>query len=281
MGLMSVIEGTVAAFRAGEAEVAREFFSQPRPMALHVSMLRHQLSRELRNLREISEGELTDMVVRVDRDFSRQDIVAELREHYYETRHYAMLADVLEGLLGEHVDWQVLNAQRSTADWSNPWSAKESQRRREWSAITPLHGAAGSFNSGGAGSVAYGMIHLNGGIYEELLAATAKIILHDEMAHGDVLGSRNPLYELVKTEEDATVAVDIIEEHSTIRLKGRNHQFGFPISEQRVEAIIHGDIEPATIEVLQSAYEGAIDEEEWFDRYNAAPKPLSAASVLR
>ena len=105
------------------------------------------------------------------------------------------------------------------------------------------------------------------------------MVIHDEMAHGGALG-RHPLYELVKTEADARTAVEIVREYSTIRLNGRNFQFGYPLSDERIEAIVHGDIEPLTVDILQGAYADAIDEEEWFDRYRAAPKPLSAASII-
>ena len=111
---MAEIEDVAARFRAGEAEVARTFFSQPRPLAQHLFWLKSQVSRELRNLREISQGELSEQVDKVDRGMTREAIVAELREHYYETRHYAMLAYVLEGLGGAHVDWKDLDAERAT-----------------------------------------------------------------------------------------------------------------------------------------------------------------------
>jgi hypothetical protein len=277
---MAEIEDTAARFRAGEAEVARTFFSKPRPLAQHITWLKVQVSRELRNLREISRGELTALVDKVDRDVTRDEIVAELREHYYETRHYAMLAYVLEGLSGMRVDWKELDAERETAEWS-AWQRQEQKRRRAWEAISPLHGAAGSFNSGGAGSVAYGVVGLNGEIYEQLLAETGKIILHDEMAHGDALGGRHPLYKLVQTREDAQIALEIIREYSTIRLKGRNSQFSHPVTEERIEAIIRGEIEPATVDTLKAAYVGAIDEEAWFDRFHSASKPLKAATVMR
>jgi hypothetical protein len=280
MDFMAQIEDTAARFRAGEAEVARAFFSQPRPLKQHVAWLKLQVARELRNLREISHGELTALVDRVDRGVTREEIVAELREHYYETRHYAFLAYVLEGISDQHVDWKELDAERAKAEWSL-WQRREQQRRREWEAISPLHGAAGSFNSGGAGSVAYGVVSLKGEVYEQLVAETGKIILHDEMAHGEALEERHPLYKLVKTEEDARTALEIIREYSTIRLKGRNFQFGYPLSEERIEAIARGEIDPATVDTLKAAYKGAIDEEEWFDRYRAASKPLKATTILR
>jgi hypothetical protein len=282
MDLMEEIEDVVARFRAGEAEVARAFFSQPRPLQQHVSWLKEQVSRELRNLREIAGGELTEQVEQVDDGFSREDVVAQLREHYYETRHYAMLADVLEGISGEPVNWKRLWGSRVGADWSVSTFQKgaEQERRREWSAISPLHGAAGSFNSGGAGSAAYGLIGLKGDVYEELLSETGKMVIHDEMAHGGVAG-RHPLYHLVQTQADADTALAIIREYSTIRLHGRNFQFGYPLSETQVEAIIRGEIEPLTIERMRACYADAIDEDEWFDRYHAAPRPLPAATVIR
>ncbi len=280
MDLMAKIEDMASRFRAGEAEVARTFFSQPRPLDQHLCWLKIQVARELRNLREISHGELTELVDKVDRGVTREQIVAELREHYYETRHYAILANVLEGIGGGHVDWKELDAERGNAEWS-VWHRHEQKRRREWDAISPLHSAAGSFNSGGAGSVAYGVVGLRGDVYERLLAEVGKIILHDEMAHGEALEERHPLYKLVKTEEDGCTALEIVREYSTIRLKGRNFQFGHPLSEARIEAIGRGEIEPATVDTLKAAYAGAIDEEEWFDRYRAASKPLRATTIVR
>lgn len=280
INLMAKIEDTVARFRAGEAEVSRTFFSKPRPLQQHVNSLRVQVAREVRNLREISDGELTELVERVDHGVTREKIVAELREHYYEIRHYATLAYVLEGITNERSDWKELSAQRETAEWAE-WGRRERKCREKWDAISPLHSAAGSFNSGGAGSVAYGIIGLKGGVYENLLAEVAKIILHDEMAHGEVLEHRHPLYDLVKTEEDARTALEVIHEYSTIRLNGRNYQYSYPLSKERIEAIVRGEIEPATLDTLKGAYAGALDEEEWFDRYHAAAKPLSSTTILR
>jgi len=95
-------------------------------------------------------------------------------------------------------------------------------------------------------------------IYEQLLTEMGKIILYDELAHGAALEARHPLYQLVKTEVDARIALEIVRKYSTIRLKGRNFQFGHPLSEERIEAIARGEIEPAKVEILKSAYAGAI-----------------------
>ena len=46
---MTAIEDPTARFRAGEAEVARAFFSEPRPLDQHAFMLRIQITSSLRS----------------------------------------------------------------------------------------------------------------------------------------------------------------------------------------------------------------------------------------
>ncbi len=278
MVLMDRIEDTCGRFRAGEAEVSRTFFSKPRPLELHIFGLRIQVAREVRNLREISQGELTELVDKTDHGVTREKLVHELAEHYYEIRHYATLAYLLEGISGERVDWKELNVQRDSAEWSQ-YGRRESNCKAKWAAVSPLHESAATFNTGAAGSVAYGIIGLKGGVYEELLSEVGKIILHDEMAHGDVLGNRHSLYNLVKTEEDEEKALEVIREYSTIRLNGRNYQYGNPLSKERIEAIVRGEIDPIDRETLKNAYAGVIDEVEWFERCHAASKPLSSTTI--
>ena len=125
------------------------------------------------------------------------------------------------------------------------------------------------------------MVGLKREIYEQLLTEMGKIILYDELAHGAALEARHPLYQLVKTEVDARIALEIVRKYSTIRLKGRNFQFGHPLSEERIEAIARGEIEPAKVEILKSAYAGAIDEAICFQRFHKVAKPLSGSTVIR
>jgi hypothetical protein len=101
------------------------------------------------------------------------------------------------------------------------------------------------------------------------------------MAHGDVLGNRHPLYDLVKTDEDENKALEVICEYSTIRLHGRNYQYSNSVSKERIEAIARGEIEPIDREALKMAYTGTMEEVEWFERCHAAPKPLSSATIKR
>ena len=272
------LEDIVARFRMGEAEVGRAFFERPRLLDQHVRWLKFQITREARNLREISGDYLKNMVDRTDDTVTREDLVDRVKEDYQELRHYGMLAYLYEGLTGDTLKWQRLVAEAQEADWFQ-FGTREQARRRELAQVSEMHKAASAFNSGGGGALFYGFIGLTGGDYEELLSETAKIVLHDEQEHGASEG-RDLLYPLVRSEEDFHVSAEVIREHSTIRLRIRNQQFGYPLSEDRIEAIIRGDIEPATQKMLVDASADIVEDHDWFGRFHGSAKPLSNASVV-
>jgi hypothetical protein len=85
----------------------------------------------------------------------------------------------------------------------------------------------------------------------------------------------------VKTKEEEDKALEVIREYSTIRINGRNYQYGNPLPKERIEAIVRGEVEPINRESLKDAYAGAIDEVEWFERFHAASKPLSSTTIQR
>ncbi|NIO07933.1 MAG: hypothetical protein GTO40_07980 [Deltaproteobacteria bacterium] len=270
------IEDTTARFRAGEAEVGRVFFSKPRPLAQHVKWLKHQISREARNLREASNHYVKDLVDRTDDSVTRERLIQRAKEDYQEYRHYGMLAYLYEGITGNKLQWKALLDEAQHADWWLP--RREREVRRRLAETSQLHNAAGAFNSGGGGSLFYGFIGLKGGDYEELLSEVSKIVLHDEMDHGASEG-RDLLYPLVRTEEDFNNALAAIREFSTVRLEDRNRQFSDVLSDNRLRAIIEGDIEPATTDLLAEASHDLMDDETWFERFHGTNKPLSSVSV--
>ena len=92
MNSIPELEGLVARFRAGEAEIARRFFAVKRPHSEHQAWLRFQVAREARNLEEIASHRRCELVSRVDDSVSREDLIHQLTEDYQEVRHYAMLA---------------------------------------------------------------------------------------------------------------------------------------------------------------------------------------------
>ena len=271
------LEDIVARFRMGEAEVSRTFFEAQRPLEKHARWLRFQITREARNLREISGDYLKNMVDRTDDTVTREALVDRVKEDYQELRHYGMLAYLYEGITGERIRWQELVAQAPSADWFE-FGLREQARRRQLAEVSEVHKAAGAFTSGGGGALFYGFIGLQGGDYEELLSEAGKIVLHDEQEHGASEG-RDLLYPLVQTEDDFQASAEIIRELSTIRLQIRNQQFGYPLSEERVNAIVRGDIQPATQTVLVEASSEIMEDHDWFERFHRSAKPLSNVSV--
>jgi hypothetical protein len=271
------LEEIVARFRMGEAEVGRAFFERPRPLDQHSRWLKFQITREARNLREISGDYLKKMVDRTDDTVAREELVDRVKEDYQELRHYAMLAYLYEGLTGDTLKWQRLVVGAQEADWFE-FGKREQERRRELAELSQVHKAAGAFTSGGGGALFYGFIGLTGGDYEELLSDAAKIVLHDEQEHGASEG-RDLLYPLVQSEEDFRVAAEVITEISALRLRIRNQQFGHVLSEERIEAITRGDIQPATQTMLVDASADIVEDHDWFGRFHGSSKPLSNASV--
>ena len=270
------LEDVTARFRMGEAEVAHEFFKNPKPLNHHVRWLKHQIMREARSLRETSNHYIKDLVDRTDDTVTRERLILRAKEDYQEYRHYGMLAYVYEGLTGHKIAWKALADEAQQADWWLP--RRERVIRRRLAETSELHNAAGAFNSGGGGSLFYGFIGLKGGDYEEILSEVSKIVLHDEQEHGASEG-RDLLYPLVQTKEDFHIALEAIKEFSTVRLQDRNRQFGYVLSEDRVQAISRGEIEPATRTLLLDASADTMSDQDWFERYHRTPKPLSTISV--
>ena len=271
------IEEIVGKFRAGEAEVARRFFEEKRPLARHLDWLRFQVAREARNLEEIASHQRCELVEQVDRSVTREALVDQLTEDYQEVRHYGMLAYIYEGISGERVQWREL---RETARQAS-WYAVSHREHDRWAELraggSELELAAALFTRGGGGSLFYGMIPLRGGDYEEALSRASKIILRDEIEHGASEG-RDDLYRLIRGPADVATAIRIIAEMGAIRLEMRNEQYGRPMPAARLREIREGAIAPVTLEEMLSACPR--DGEDWFEWYHERPKPLAAASVL-
>ncbi len=271
------LEALAATFRAGEAEIARHFFTAKRPRGEHAAWLRFQVAREARNLEEIASHQRCELVERVDKSVSRESLVHLLTEDYQEVRHYAMLAYIYEGLSGEQVQWRELRETAKAAPWYE-LSRKEHRRWAEYKETgSELELAAALFTRGGGGALFYGFIAAQGGDYEFLLSEASKIILNDELEHGASEG-RDELINVIRAAKDVEIAKAIITEMSQIRLAMRNEQFSRPLSENRLAAIAQGQIEPLTIDAMLRACQKRLPD--WFQVFHDKPKPLSNRSVL-
>ena len=98
-----------------------------------------------------------------------------------------------------------------------------------------LERAAITLTEGGGGALYEVCRRLKGGKIERKIAAAFREIHLDEMEHKNV-GARN-LAELVRSREDYNRAAEVIRQVSSQRLRMRNEQFGFPLSEERVREL--------------------------------------------
>src|SRR5712692_6097930 len=77
-------------FAAGEAEVVRAYFEQPRTAEEHLDVLLRQMGREIQSANRLPLA--VDMFTRLEAGVDRHDFVEYLEHMAEETSHYAILA---------------------------------------------------------------------------------------------------------------------------------------------------------------------------------------------
>jgi hypothetical protein len=223
---------------AGEAEVAATFFEVPHTADEHLYWLKSQMVREL----GWPDGRLerTLQAYRaVEREQDRHTVHAMLQNAEEEYSHYVVLADIAEAAAGRRVlpdeimynkdlpEWKALDKVRTReADWDN--------------AVSGLH-------EGGGLGIYWTAMHLppmEADPYREQIAAAMAMIYDDEIEHA-ARGFRS----VVRVAATATEAMwqRVAEKVNQIgyhRVRMRNEQFGFPLSEGRIQEIHEGKITP-------------------------------------
>jgi hypothetical protein len=164
-----------------------------------------------------------------------------------ETKHMRLLLDLLEEIGGERrtpkaLPWlpQDRKLARVRARYSKTYagllhgsgnlSVREIRRKDE-----ELERAAITLTEGGGGALYEVCGKLRKGEIERKIAAAFKEIHQDEVGHKNV-GSQM-LAKLVHGRKDYERAAEIIQRVSSQRLRMRNEQFGFPMSEERVREL--------------------------------------------
>ena len=109
-------------------------------------------------------------------------------------------------------------------------NGKEIRRKDE-----ALERAAITLTEGGGGALYEVCNRLTKGRIERKIAAAFREIHSDEVEHKSV-GARG-LVGLVRSRKDYERAAEVIREVSAQRLRMRNEQFGFPLSEEKLRAL--------------------------------------------
>ena len=234
---------------AGEYEVVRTFFSQPRSKEEHIRWLRAQCWKEFwgtldgnpESIPKRTLNELLELYKDLDNPQARHEFLHEAEEMYEEFHHYSALADILEDLQGQPVRPRDLE------------SAVEDQKLTQMRArIAREEGELGAFvnkfSEGGGSSMYKAGMEIKGGELEQRMAAAFQIIFKDEVGHMKV--GADGLRRVVKTPQEWDKVKRLIRDVHRQRVRMRNDMFGNVLSEERLREIDEGKIEPFHRDIL-------------------------------
>lgn len=228
---------------SAEAEVVRAFFKGQRNKESHIRWLKAQAFKEYSAIKPLLRA-LMKLHPYIDKEMDRHQY-EELGEKLAdETKHARLIMDLLEEMSGRKITPKALlwlpedrRLAKIRARYSKTYAgllhgsenptAKEIRRRDE-----ELERAAITLTEGGGGALYQVCRKINGGKVEREIAAVFNEIYLDEMKHKNA-GAR-ALQRLIKNRKDYERAAHIIRSVSGQRLRMRNEQFGFPLSESKV-----------------------------------------------
>ena len=240
------LERLAQSFRDAEVQIVRAYFKKPRKKLDHLRWLRAQAFKEYSAIKPIFSA-LAKLYPEVDHQIDRHQFEELTEKLADETRHARLVMDLLEKLTGKKVtfaDLPWLPEDKKLAGIRARYSrsfatllhgngaikAKEIRRRDE-----DLERAAITLTEGGGGALYEVCSTLKKPGFERKVARVFREILLDEMEHKGT-GAR-ALAAVVKSEPGFKRAAEIIRAVSRQRLRMRNEQFGFPLSEKELRAL--------------------------------------------
>jgi len=228
---------------AAEVEVVRAYFKKRRTGKDHVRWLKAQAFKEYSAIKPLLTG-LVKLYPYLDKDVDRHQY-EELEEKLAdETKHARLIMDLLEEILGRKVTPKDLlwlpedkRLAQVRARYSRTYAvllhgsgkvtSKGIRRKDE-----ELERAAIILTEGGGGALYKVVSRINSG---RKIAAAFKEIYLDEMKHKNT--GFEALAGLVKTNRDYERAAEIVHAVSGQRLRMRNEQFGFSLTERAMRKI--------------------------------------------
>jgi hypothetical protein len=235
---------------AGEAEVIRTYWDSPvRNMDTDLAWLRRQASKEFngsgigeyKNM-GIFKGSLTmlqDAYPQIDTGVSRNDVLDTIELLHDEFSHYCAFADTYDAIKDDATP---------TLDPHKIETWEEDQKlTRLRHSNNAEYGALGlrasRFTEGGYCTLFREGMRLkgSGGADEQIAECCAKIY-EDEFGHmlNGILGLDGEGW----SDEDFKKMGELVVAQLRQRILMRNAEFSFPLSDERVQAIYDGDIEP-------------------------------------
>jgi hypothetical protein len=232
------------AYRAAEEAIVSVYFKRPRRRTDHLDWLRAQAFKEYSAIKPILTA-LAKLYPEIDRGIDRHDFEELTEKIGDETRHARLIMDLLEEFTGKKVRFADLlwlpedrRLARIRARYSKSYATllhgsgvirtREIQRKDE-----ELERAAITLTEGGGGAL-YGVcrkLKKNG--IEAKIAAVFDQIHRDELNHKN--SGQHALANIIKTKAAFERAAHIICEVSRQRLRMRNEQFGFPLTNRAIK----------------------------------------------
>ena len=232
------------AYTAAEAAIVSAFFAAPRKRLDHLHWLRAQAFKEYSAIKPIFSA-LAKLYPEVDRQIDRHQFEELTEKLADETKHARLVMDLLEELTGKKVTFADLlwlpedrKLARIRARYSKSLAtllhgngaikAKEIRRQDE-----ELERAAITLTEGGGGALYEVCSRLKKPGVERKIAEVFREILLDEVGHKDV---GLALFGCARGQTDRTLSArrELYAEVSSQRLRMRNEQFNFPLTEDEL-----------------------------------------------
>ncbi len=241
-------------YRRAEQAVVRAYFAKPRDKKRHLHWLKAQAFKEYSALKPLLKI-LAVFHSQIDGGVDRHEFEEVAEKLAEETKHARLVMDLLEEIGGKKLKprdliWLAEDKKlaRVRARYSKTFAAllhgaatpseKEMRRRDE-----ELERAAVTLTEGGGGALYEVCVRLKKGRVEKKIAAAFREIRADEEEHKNA-GARS-LAKLVRKSGDYARAAEIIRQVSRQRLRMRNEQFGYPLSDADLAALERRCLQPA------------------------------------
>ena len=248
--LITLVDAVAPLF-AGEAEVIRTYWTSlirtvktDRLWLLRQSR-KEVLDSQLGDQRGVYIGPVGDLLAvfsKIDIEVPRREVLARMAGIYEEFSHYCEFADVFDSMREPGEPRLSPSRLKTVANWDENLAFLA--RRAE---IVADHGSVGEracfFTEGGYCTLySEGMRLAGKGGVDEMIARACAAVYQDEFGHmckGIAGVDRDGM-----AKSDWALMTELWVELETMRIHMRNGQFSYPLPQERIAAIIQGDIKP-------------------------------------
>jgi hypothetical protein len=248
---VATLRAIVEKYSEAEASVVRAYFGKPHTDEEHIEVLLKQMGREIQG-RQWADA-VIPMARDLERGVDRHDYVQYLRENAEEAEHYTLLADIAEWLAGRKLEPERLLGYEVVARFdpnlpeSILYNPKLPEASRNVDVGRQIVAALGRERArelmhlaeGGGGGAFVECARLQGDELKDRLGAAMRKIAHDEMGHGParVVGY---VRERIGTEEELREDARWLEAFMLAHFRVRNEIWGYPLTEEQIEAAARG-----------------------------------------